>query len=241
MLAELAILLLTLFVFQRVHAATGTDAAVATANARALQAVESALHLDIVPGMNRWLVEHPALVKPAVYYYRLYYAVVLGVLVWVFVRHAEVYRHVRRTLVAMCLLVLPVYWAVPMSPPRFALPGVVDVIAANDILGAHVSKEITAGQNVYSAMPSMHTAWSLWCAYAAWSALRVGNPRWALLPWLFPAGMIAVVFATGNHYVLDVAGSFVLLGLAVAVAAAWGSLSARRRGERPRAGRPLSP
>jgi hypothetical protein len=45
----------------------------------------------------------------------------------VFVRHAEVYRKVRRTMVAMMVLVLPVYWAVPTSPPcrvpSTSLPG----------------------------------------------------------------------------------------------------------------------
>lgn len=47
------------------------------------------------------------------YPYRLYYAAVAGDLVWVFVRHADVYCQVRRTWVAMMALVLPVYWAVP--------------------------------------------------------------------------------------------------------------------------------
>jgi hypothetical protein len=50
--------------------------------------------------------------------------VIAGVLVWVFVRHADVYRKVRRDDV----LILPVDWAAPMSPPCFALPGVVDIV-----------------------------------------------------------------------------------------------------------------
>ncbi len=33
----------------------------------------------------------------------------------------------------------------------------------------------------------------------------------ALLAWLFPIIMVAVVIASGTHYVLDVAGSAVLL------------------------------
>ncbi|MEV0151121.1 MULTISPECIES: phosphatase PAP2 family protein [unclassified Nonomuraea] len=228
-LVEAAGLLLVILLFSRLHAAAGKDAAAATANALALQSIERAAHLDIALRANQWLTEHPALIQPAVYYYRLYYLAIIGVLVWVFVRHSGVYVKVRRTLVVMLVLVLPVYWALPMSPPRLALPGVVDIIAENDLLGAHASREIQSGQNIHSAMPSMHVGWSLWCAYAVWCALRVSHPRWALLAWIFPLGMTAVVLTTGNHYVLDVAGSAVLLVVSIAVASAWGRLAERRR------------
>jgi PAP2 superfamily len=160
-----------------------------------------------------------------VYYHRSYYAVIVGVLLWVYVRHADIYVKVRRTLVAMAALVLPVFWALPMSPPRFALPGVVDIVADHDILGGQASREIGNGQNHYSAMPSLHVGWSLWCAYAVWSALRASHPRLALLSWVFPLGMAADVLTTGNHYVLDVAGSAVLLIVSIAAASVWGHLA----------------
>jgi hypothetical protein len=222
-------LLLVILLFSRLHAAAGKDVAAATANALALQSMERALHLDIALSANQWLTEHPALIQPAVYYYRLYYVAIIGVLVWVFVRHADVYVKVRRTLVAMTVLVLPVFWALPMSPPRFALPGVVDIIAEHDILGRHASREIGHGQNLYSAMPSMHVGWSMWCAYAVWCALRVPHPRLALLSWVFPLVMAAVVLITGNHYALDIAGSAMLLIVSIAAASAWGYLVARSR------------
>ncbi|MFI7152583.1 phosphatase PAP2 family protein [Nonomuraea sp. NPDC050022] len=227
-LAEVAALLLVILLFAWLHTAVGKDIAAATANALAVQSIERAVHLDIALRANQWLTEHPALIQPAVYYYRLYYLAIIGVLVWVFVRHAEVYVKVRRTLVTMLVLVLPVYWALPMSPPRFALPGVVDIIAEHDILGGHASREIANGQNL-TAMPSMHVGWSLWCAYAVWCALRPSHPRWALLPWIFPLGMMAVVLVTGNHYVLDIAGSVVLLAVSIVVVSAWNHLAERRR------------
>ncbi|RVX45967.1 PAP2 superfamily protein [Nonomuraea polychroma] len=239
-LVEVVGLLLVILLFSRLHAAAGKDVAAATANALTLQSIEHALHLDIALRANQWLTEHSALIQPAVYYYRLYYVAIIGVLVWVFVRHADVYVKVRRTLVAMAVLVLPVFWALPMSPPRFALPGVVDIIAEHDILGGHASRQIGSGQNLYSAMPSMHVGWSLWCAYAVWYALRASHPRLALLSWVFPLGMTAVVLTTGNHYVLDVAGSAVLLVVAIAAASVWGFLVERRRKARSRhSGSPL--
>jgi hypothetical protein len=213
-LAETIGLALWFLLFARLHAAAGRDIAAATANALALQRAEHALHIDIVRSANAWLADHVALSHAAVYVYRLYYIVVLGVLVWVFVRHSDVYLKVRRTMVAMTVLVLLVYWAVPMSPPRFAMPGVVDIVARYDIVGR-------AAVQGYTAMPSMHVGWSLWCAYAVWTALRGAHPRLALLAWTFPALMTAVVISTGNHYVLDVVGSVALLAAAVLAASLW--------------------
>jgi hypothetical protein len=226
---EAVVLLLAFLVFLRLHAAAGTDVAFATANARALQSVERVLHVDVERGANAWLAGHPALIPPAVWFYRSYYVVVVGVLVWVFLRHAEVYLHVRRTLLAMIALVLPVFWALPMAPPRFALPGVVDVVAEHDVLGSNASRDTGSGANLYSAMPSLHVGWAAWCAYAVWSALRASHPRAALSAWVFPLVMAADVLTTGNHYVLDVVGSAVLLGVSVAAASAWGRLAERRR------------
>ncbi|WP_285706829.1 phosphatase PAP2 family protein [Microtetraspora sp. NBRC 16547] len=228
-LVEVIVLLLGFLFFTYFHALAGKDIASATANALALQSVERALHVDIEQMANEWLTEHPALIQPAVYYYRFYYVVLVGVLLWVFVWHADIYVKVRRTLLAIIVLVLPVFWALPMSPPRFALPGVVDIIAQYDILGSHPSPGAGSGQNIYSAMPSLHVGWSAWCAYAAWSALRASHPRLALLSWVFPLGMAANVLVTGNHYVLDIAGSGVLLIASIAAASVWGRLVERWR------------
>jgi PAP2 superfamily len=224
---EVVIVLLGALVFAYFHAATGKSVTAASTNAGALQSVERALHIDIERTANAWLAGHPALIQPAVYCYRLYYGVLLGVLLWVFIRHAEAYLMVRRTLVAMALLVLPVFWAVPVSPPRFAMPGIVDIVAEHDLWGSHASRDLDNGQNHFSAMPSMHVAWSLWCAYAVWSALRAGHPRAALLSWVFPLVMIAVVLTTGNHYVLDVVGSGVLLVVSMGAVSAWSQLLSR--------------
>jgi membrane-associated phospholipid phosphatase len=221
-LNELIFLLLWLLLFTRLDSAVGKDLAAADANALTLQSIERAMHIDIERSVNDWLAGNPILGHLAVYLYRLYYVVVAGVLLWVFLRHADVYRKVRRTMVAMTALVLPVYWAAPMSPPRSALPGAVDVVARYDILD-QASRESWTSPSHYTAMPSLHVGWALWCAIAAWSALRGTHPRLALLAWLFPLLMAADVLATGNHYVLDIVGSVALLAVSVVAASAWGS------------------
>ena len=214
-LGEIAGLVAVLLVFTRLHNAAGKDVAAADANALSVRSIERGLHVDVEPAANRWLTDHPALIPPAVYHYRLYYVVLLGAVVWIYLRRPEAYLLARRTFVAMTLLVLPVYWLLPLSPPRLALPGIVDIVAQHDIFARH-------SENEHSAMPSLHVGWSAWCAFAVWSALRADRPRAALLAWVFPLLMAADVLATGNHYVLDIAGSVVLLALSIAVAAACG-------------------
>lgn len=230
MLVELLFLVLWFLLFVRIGAAVGKDLTAANANALAIQSAEHAVHIDIERSVNGWLAGHPFPGRVAAGVYRLYYLVIIGVLLWVFVRRPGAYRRVRRTMVAMTALVLPVYWAVPLSPPRSALPGTVDVVALYDIL----HQESWTKPTHYTAMPSMHVGWSLWCAYALWSALRGTRPRLALVPWLFPLLMTAIVLATGNHYVLDIAGSITLLAVSVGTASLWGLLVRRRDTGSPR-------
>jgi len=222
-LIELILLVLWFLLFTRLYATAGKDVGAAFANALALQSAEHAVHIDIERSANAWLTGNPVLSHLAVYLYRLYYVVVAGVLLWVFIRHADAYRRVRRTMIAMTVLVLPVYWAVPMSPPRFALPGAVDIVARYDILD-RAARESWTSPSQYTAMPSLHVGWSLWCAYALWSALRGRHPRLALLSWLFPLFMAADVLATANHYVLDIAASIALLAVSVVAASMWAAL-----------------
>jgi hypothetical protein len=231
-------LVLGFLLFAYLDGLTGKGIRSATANALDVQSFERVVHIDIERTANGWLAAHPTLIPLAVFYYRLYYVVLVGVLLWVLVRHADVYVKVRRTLLAMAALVLPVFWALPMSPPRFALPGITDIVAEHDILGSHTSS-VTASHH-YTAMPSLHVGWSALCAYAAWSALRATHPHLALSWWLFPIVMAADVLTTGNHYVLDVVGSGVLLVTSIGAAALWGRVCERGRTSRRRAssGRP---
>ena len=151
-----------------------------------------------------------------------------GVLLWLLLRNADVYRTTRTVLLVMAALALLIFWVLPVSPPRFALPGVIDIVAEHDPIAGAASRAVSNGQNHLSAFPSLHVGWSALCAYAAWSAIHPKHPRLALLAWLFPLVMVGVVITTGNHYVLDVAGSVALLAVSIAVAAAWDRYRQRR-------------
>ncbi|MFE7528093.1 phosphatase PAP2 family protein [Kitasatospora sp. NPDC057542] len=177
---------------------------------------------------------YPVLARLANYYYAvMHFAVMLGVLLWVFVRHRNRYAWVRNTVVittAVCLLVQ----FIPVAPPRM-LPesGFVDLAAqyGQSVYGGAVGGVVVADQ--LSAMPSVHVAW---CVLAAVAVIRVSRSslRWVMV--LHPVLTVAVVVVTANHFWLDGIVAVVILLLAYAVLA----LVARRRG-RASAGTEIRP
>lgn len=218
---ELAGLVVGVALFFRLFNLAGTAVAQAAGNAHTLQSVERTLGLDIELGANHWLAGSSALSTAAAWCYRLYYVPLAGVLLWLLARHATAYRTTRTTLLVMAALALLVFWVFPVSPPRFAMPGVVDIVAAHGPTTGAASRALSNGHNRLSAFPSLHVGWSGLCAYAAWLAMRPKHPRLALLVWLFPLVMVGVVITTGNHYVLDVVASATLLAVSIAAATAW--------------------
>lgn len=149
---ELAGLVVGLVLFSWLHNLAGTNWALAAANAQVLQSVERALNLNWEVGANHWLVGHPALMYAAVLYYRLYYLPLAGVLLWVLLRRPDVYPRIKSTLVVMASVALLVFWLMPMSPPRFALAGIIDVVTEHDTFGGGAAHELASGQNLVSAM-----------------------------------------------------------------------------------------
>ncbi|CAM5499285.1 Inositol phosphorylceramide synthase OS=Kitasatospora aureofaciens OX=1894 GN=GCM10010502_55170 PE=4 SV=1 [Kitasatospora aureofaciens] len=165
---------------------------------------------------------YPVLVRLANYYYAvMHFAVMLGVLFWVFVRHRARYAWVRNTVVittAVCLLVQ----FIPVAPPRM-LPGsgFVDVAAeyGQSVYGGAVGGVVVADQ--LSAMPSVHVAW---CVLAAVAVVRVSRSPFRWLVVLHPVLTVAVVVVTANHFWADgiVAVAILLSAYAVlALAARW--------------------
>ncbi|MEV7603468.1 phosphatase PAP2 family protein [Kitasatospora sp. NPDC089797] len=193
---------------------------------------ERAIGLPDEASWQAAVTPHPLLVRLANYYYAvMHFAVMLGVLLWVFVRHRERYAWVRNTVVittAVCLLVQ----FVPVAPPRM-LPqsGFVDVAAeyGQSVYGGAVGGVVVADQ--LSAMPSVHVAW---CVLAAVAVVRVSRSplRWVVL--LHPVLTVAVVVVTANHFWADgiVAVAILLFAYAVLASAARVS-AARQRGRRP--------
>jgi membrane-associated phospholipid phosphatase len=161
------------------------------------------------------MLAHPAWIYVTGYFYRLSVIAIPAILIWLYLSRSEHYSRLRTVLAVMMLLDLAIVWLFPEAPPRFAQNGIVDYMATYDILGGAASRTPHWTVNLLAAMPSMHVAWTTWCAYAAWSVLRQRIPRAAWLVWLFPLLVAFVVLVTGHHYVLDILAGIALVAIAI--------------------------
>ena len=107
--------------------------------------------------------------------------------------------------------------------------GFVDTLERFGSLWSFDSGTMQKISNQYAAMPSLHFAWSLWCALLLFPVLR----HWwtKALAALYPVATLFAVVVTANHYWLDAAGGAVCLGAGYAL----GGLVTRRWEKRPAA------
>lgn len=214
---EFPLLVAGYLVFGLVRAAIDPGVAVATTTSEFVHGLEHALGIDVEYSLNHALVGHPAAIYVTGYFYRLCVLAVPAILIWICLTRPERYGRLRTVLVVMTLLDLLFVWLVPESPPRLAQPGIVDHMADHDILGSAATRAPSETVNVSGAMPSMHVAWTTWCAYVAFSTLRTRHPRAAWLVWLFPTLVAFVVLVTGHHYVLDILAGIALFAAVTAL------------------------
>jgi PAP2 superfamily protein len=191
------------------------------ARARWIERVEGDLWLPSERSMQKLITGHAWLVHAADYYYAtMHFGGLFVFLIWLWFRHREHYRPVRRVL-ALTTLVCLLIQLVPVAPPRL-LPGFVDTAARN-------------GESVYSlgfdadqlsAMPSVHVAWAVLIGVAA---ARVGRGAFRWLGAVHTVLTAFVVVATANHFWLDGVVAAVVLALCAAAEAGGQRVLRRRR------------
>jgi len=178
-----------------------------------------------------------------IFYGTIHFVLPVAVLVVLYVKAPERYRRWRNVLVFVLGLGLIGFWLYPLMPPRLMPPryDFVDTAAKFFNFGPQVrvtmgpdgqpsAAAVRAYGNLDAAMPSLHVAWSTWCAFALWPLVRRRSARVLLV--LYPAMMLLCVVVTGNHWILDAAGAWVILALAYAGAIGVERLSRRARGDR---------
>ena len=215
--AEVAIIAAGYAGYALVRLAVRASRPAAVAHAAGLWRAERWLHVDIEPSLNHLAAVRPVLAETAGYYYGLAHFVVTAlVLAWLWLRLPAAFGRLRSALVLATTAANVVFWTWPVAPPRFAVPGMADVLVRYRILGAGRPHGPDSLVNLYAAMPSLHVAWAAWCAAAIVAAT---GGRWRHLAWLYPAATTVVVLATANHFLADAAA-----GLAITAA---GLLAAR--------------
>ncbi|MER6395519.1 phosphatase PAP2 family protein [Kitasatospora sp. NPDC001603] len=184
--------------------------ATATGHARSVFRLEQLLHVDIEPVVNAWALRTGDWLLDAAqgYYKVLHFVVPLGVLVWLYVWHPDRYRTARTVLFAATGLALVGFWGYPLAPPRL-VPGLNLREDPSGIPGEAPLGVLTSLSNQYAAMPSLHIAWSCWCALVV--ITTAGHRRLAPLAAVYPLLTFLVVVATANHWVLDAVGGVAVL------------------------------
>lgn len=191
-------------------------------NARQIIRLERAVglyHEEALQGLflgQRWFIR-----IWNIFYGSFHFVVTAGALVWCFRQRPERYPLWRNTLAAATALALIGFAFYPLMPPRLlpASYGYVDTLAEIGGLWSFESGTMKAVSNQYAAMPSLHFAWSAWCAIVLWPATsRRARARGLLVA--YPVATLFAVIVTANHFWLDAVGGAVVLGVGYAVAAA---------------------
>jgi len=203
-----------------------TTRSVAFGHALQLYQAEKNLRLNVEPWLNHLVAPHDlAAVAVGYYYGTLHFILTPLTLAWLYWCRPRAFARLRSALVLSTIGANIVFWTWPVAPPRFAIPGLIDILTAHNILDSGDPHGVTGAANLYAALPSLHVCWATWCAVAVVTATR---SRWRYLAWLYPAATTFVVLSSANHFVFDVAGGVLVTALGLAV-----SRIPLNRGRRP--------
>ena len=190
----------------------------ALANAKQVVSSERALGIFHEQAIQHaFLSQHLFLRFWGAFYGSAHFVVTVGALIWLFRGMLERYPLWRNTLAITTALALIGFAAYPLMPPRL-LPGgyhFVDTLKTVGGLWSFDSGAMQKVSNQYAAMPSLHFAWSSWCAFVLWPALR---RKWSrALALAYPFATLFAIVVTANHFFLDAAGGAVALAMGLVV------------------------
>ena len=176
-------------------------------------AVQNWLHLPTELSLQRFVAGHDWLVSPVNAYYAIVHVPALIVfLIWLFVRHRDLYPHWRNGLAWVTAGCLAIRF-VRVAPPRFLVDlGYIDLAYGRgfDVYG----KVGTGVSDQFAAMPSIHVGWA---AVVALGVMACSESRWRWVALSHLPITVLVVAATGHHWWLDgiVAVALLAGGLAI--------------------------
>ena len=169
--------------------------------------------------VQRWFLGNRELIRLADDFYgTIHFVAAIAILLLLFFYFPDKYRLWRNTLAFTTGLALLGFYYFPLMPPRMLPAGYhfVDTLKTIGGLWSFSSGPVNDVSNQFAAMPSLHTAWSAWCAAVVISLAR---PWWAkALALLYPAVTIFAIVITANHYFADAAAGLLLLGVSYLLA-----------------------
>src|SRR5687768_12937543 len=172
-------------------------------------ALEQRLNLFVELDLQQFAAAAPGI--PALLgflYVALHFAGTAAALIWVHRRHPHAFPFLRTTLIVSTALALVGYVMYPAAPPRLADLGFADTVTTHT--GLNLSSDLLGSlYNPIAAVPSLHFGYAL----AVGVALARVSTRRSLRAtfYAYPALMLLVIVATGNHFFFDaLAGGLVI-------------------------------
>jgi hypothetical protein len=175
-----------------------------------------------------WVPTLPTLLGIA--YIVLHFLGTAAFLIWLHRKHPRSFPVVRNTLIAATGVALSVYLLYPVAPPRLAGLGFVDTVTHN--AKVNLSSDLLGTlYNPFAAVPSLHFGYALLVGV---SVARLAKGRIArVIGWTYPAVMLLVIVATGNHFFFDAAGGAIAIGIGYVAASRLDSPARRARRWQP--------
>src|SRR5262245_39362591 len=211
---------ISVLVFYALYEATRglrvADGSIAIRHAQEVVALERRLHVFVESDVQAIARSVPALVGVlGLFYVTLHLTATSGYLIWLHRRRPAAFPFVRTTLVIASGLALVGYLAFPTAPPRLAATGIADTVSTGEIdLNRGL---VSVLYNPFAAVPSMHFGYAV---IVGTSLARLGVRRVVRLSGaLYPALVLFVIVATGNHFFFDAAAGAAVACLAAAAAA----------------------
>jgi len=213
------------FLYSIVREMAGGSAQGAFSHAFDVVQLEQSLGIFQEPRLQDWVLPSETLIRFFNFVYTYGHFPLIGVVaVWLFIFHRERYLLFRNAFFVAGAIGLILFNIFPMAPPRL-MPfpyGMVDTLSLFQKVNYHSAGAFV---NPYAAMPSMHVGFNLLLSLAIASACSGMRPPWRVLGLgasiVMPIVMAMAVVVTGNHYILDIVGGYVVaaagMGIAVAV------------------------
>ncbi len=196
-----------LMIYRTIRMVNKTDLRAAFIHAREIVRFEEWLGLPFEDNLQRFLLEHPTLIKLLNHYYIwFHFPAAIGLLLWLYLRHHDRYHAIRNLMAFVTFAALIIHLLFPLAPPRM-MTGFVDTMRE---FGPSIypANAVDGAANQIAAMPSLHFGWAMIEAMAVISVLK---SRWRWLILIHPALMTLSIIATANHWWIDAAASAVLV------------------------------
>ena len=156
-----------------------------------------------------------------VFYGTFHFGVTIFALAWLYIKFPSRYSQQRLFLLSSTGAALIGFSLFPLMPPRLlsncgefgACLGstypFIDTLSEIGGLWSFDSGTMQKVSNQFAAMPSLHFAWSFWCALALYPILKSRKTKFLIS--IYPVATTFSVIVTANHYWLDLVGGFVCL------------------------------